>query len=84
MKKTFYYLSAFAFMFFSLTASACSGDDDPANEPPKEENPQEGEDEGGGNGEIDYSKVGLEYDDGENLIFHVKLVDIPGYEKPAN
>ena len=40
MKKTFYYLSAFAFMFFSLTASACSGDDDPANEPPKEENPQ--------------------------------------------
>lgn len=60
-------------MFFSLTASACSGDDDPANEPPKEENPQEGEDEGGGNGEIDYSKVGLEYDDGENLIFHVKI-----------
>lgn len=32
-------------------------------------------------GEIDYSKVGLEYDDGKNIIFHVKLaIDKEGWD----
>ena len=40
-----------------------------------------GTDNPGGNGEFDPGKVGLEYDDGTNIAFQVKLaVDKEGYD----
>lgn len=64
------------FCLFAAVSISCSGDND--NEP---QFPDKPESETPDNGEIDYSKVGLEYDDGKNLIFHVKIaIDKEGWE----
>jgi len=63
------------FCILSFVCISCSdGDDSPVTEKPGTDNP-------GGNGEFDPGKVGLEYDDGTNIAFQVKLaVDKEGYD----
>ena len=64
------------FCLFALASISCSSDKD--NEPWL---PEEPEKETSGSEEIDYTKVGLEYDDGTNCIFHVKIaIDKEGWE----
>ncbi len=64
------------FMLAALICISCSGGED-ENDVPKKETPEIPTD----TDEIDYSKVKIEYDDGKNIIFHVKLaIDKEGLE----
>lgn len=65
------------FCLFAAVSISCSGEN--GNEPQLPDKPDN--ETPGGNGEIDYSKVDLEYDDGTNCIFHVKIaIDKEGWE----
>ena len=62
---------------FAIVSISCSSGDD--NQPQLPENPETPVNPG--DGDIDYSKVGIEYDDGKNIIFHVKIaIDKEGFE----
>lgn len=67
MRKIFY-LSVLSFLCFTFSAVSCSDNDESAELSSVEEVQPEEEDAG-----TDYDNVKLEYDDGKNLIFHVKI-----------
>lgn len=76
MKKIFELVRKINFLtlllsFGFITICSCSKDDGtPDSTESDTENTDEEEDN---NGEIDYSKVGVEYDDGTNVVFNVKI-----------
>lgn len=75
MIKQLYILFFCLFAAISISCSEDSGNEPQLPEEPGNEMP------GDGTGEIDFSKVGLEYDDGTNCIFHVKIaIDKEGWE----
>lgn len=72
MIKRFYTL---LFCMLTIASISCSNNDDETKIPQKPETPVNPGDE------IDYDKVGIEYDDGTNIIFHIKIaIDKEGYE----
>lgn len=74
-------MTRFYSLIFCILALACISCSDGSNNEPQlpPEEPEKPVNPGGE--EIDFSKVGIEYDDGTNIIFHVKLaIDKEGYE----
>lgn len=69
----------FILFFLFLSMLSCSPKEDTDGKPEQPEQPEQPVDPTPG-GEIDYSKVGVEYDDGKNVVFHVKIaIDKEGW-----
>ena len=67
------------YLSFTFILFGCSDDNSIVQDPPQQEEGDKNDYDSPENG-IDYDKVGLEYDDGTNLVFHIKIaIDKEGY-----